>query len=96
MKDLQSRYPDKNVVNTTPNALFSMFSADNVHLHAFAEKADGYPEQTEVVLHYIETEHPIVLSYRMYDGYCPAAYLTQYNGDWFRWKPMYILIPEGE
>ena len=95
MRELQERYPEKNVVNTTPNALFSMFSPNNVHLHPFAEKADGYPEQTEVVLHYIETQHPIVLSYRMYDGYHPEAYLTQYNGDWFRWAPMYILVPEG-
>ena len=97
MRELSARYPEKNVVNLTPNALFSVFSSDNAHKHAFALFADGYPEQTETVARYIEEHQPIVLSYTKRDGYDVYAYLTDYNGDAFRYEPMYILVPaEGE
>lgn len=96
MAALQSRWPEKNVVNLTQNALFSMFSHDNVHTHAFALTADGYPEQTQQVADYIATDRPIVLSAALLDGYVIAAYLTDYNGDFFRFEPMYVLVPAEE
>lgn len=89
----QAAFPDKNIVNTTPNALFSVFTSDNVHPGAFDVKSDGYPEQTQLVQTYIETQRPILITTTLYEGYTVAAYLTDYNGDAFRYQPVYVLIP---
>lgn len=92
----KAAYPEKNVVNVTPNALFSLFSLDNVHLHAFALRADGYPEQTRIVDDYIKAEKPILISCIPYEGYRAAVTLTDFNGDYFRFAPMMVLLPEEE
>ena len=90
----KAAFPEKNIVNVTPNALFSLFSTDNVHKHAFALFADGYPEQTKIVDDYIQTEKPVLISTSLYEGYDVTAYLTDYNGDYFRFQPMYVLAPK--
>lgn len=93
---LEDRYPDKNIVNLTPNALFSVFTSDNPHLRPYDNDARnfGYPEQMEATMAYIAQNKPIVLSHEPLDGYTTAAYLTDFNGDTWRFAPFYVLEPE--
>ena len=97
LEDLQARYPEKNIVNLTPNPLFSVFTSDNPHLRAFDNhpRDFGYPEQMDVTMAYIEENKPILISHEPVEGYRTAAYLTDYNGDYWRFAPFYVLYPEG-
>ncbi len=92
----QGEYPGKNIVNLTPNPLFSVFTSENPHLRAFDNdpRDFGYPKQMEVTMAYIQQHKPIVISHEPLDGYETAAYLTDFNGDDWRFAPFYVLIPK--
>ena len=44
---------------------------------------------------YIAQHKPIVISHEPLAGYETAAYLTDFNGDYWRFAPFYILAPEA-
>ncbi len=92
---LQARYPEKNIVNLTPNALFSVFTSENPHLRPFDNdpRDFGYPEQMDATSAYIAQNRPIVISHEPLPGYETAAYLTDFNGDIWRFAPVYVLEP---
>lgn len=94
---LQNRYPGKNIVNLTPNALFSVFTSENPHLRPYDDdpRDFGYPEQMDVTMAYIAQNRPIVLAHAPLPGYTVAAYLTDFNGDYWRFQPFYVLEPEA-
>ena len=95
LSQLQARYPEKNIVNLTPNALFSVFTSENPHLRPFDNdpRDFGYPEQMDVTKAYIEQNRPIVIAHEPLPGYEAAAYLTDFNGDSWRFAPFYVLEP---
>lgn len=93
---LQARYPEKNIVNLTDNALFSVFTSDNPHKRAWDNdpREFHYPEQVAVTIAYIATHSPIVLSHEPLDGFITFACIDGYNGDVWRFRPFYVLVQE--
>ena len=93
--ELQEQYPDKNVVNLTDNALFSVFGQENPHKRAFDNdpREFHYPEQMDVTNAYIAQYKPIVIASEPLAGYDVYAYIDEYNGDVWRYRPFYVLTP---
>ena len=91
---LQAQYPEKNIVNLTDNALYSVFSSDNAHKRAFDNdpREFHYPEQMDATMAYIAAHKPIVISNEPLAGFEVVAYIDEYNGDVWRYKPFYVLL----
>lgn len=96
LSQLKARYPEKNIVNLTDNALFSVFTSDNPHKRAFDNdpREFHYPEQVAVTMAYIEENRPIVIAAAPLPGFETAAYIDEYNGDVWRYQPFYVLVKE--
>ena len=95
LADLQARYPEKNIVNITDdNAFFSVFTSDNPHKRAFDNdpREFHYPEQMEVTMAYIEKNKPIVIANEPLEGFETVAYIEDFNGDVWRFRPFYVLL----
>ncbi len=79
---LRAKYPDKNIVNTTENAIYAVFG-ENFH-PMFNNAGDfyyaDYPEKLDA---YIREAEPIVIGADAPEGYILYRAFDGYDGDWF-------------
>ena len=80
--ELSEKYPDKNIVNTTENAIYAVFGENFCPM--FNNTGDFYyPDYPAWQEAYIREAEPIVIGATAPEGYSLYRAFAGYDGDWF-------------